>query len=408
MKVAFIVSEFPVLSETFILNQITGLLDRGYEVEIFAESNPKEKKIHSDVTKYDLIKRTHYFNIPRNKITRIFKIVYLIIINFYKDPIKILKAINSSLKYRNTKIIFAAISFLRKRFDIIHCHFGPNGVLGIYLKEISIDGELITSFHGYDTSSYPKLRGKNVYNKLFNKCTFFTANSEFTKQQMIKLGCDEKKIDILHEGLRIERFNFFPKKIYSGESIKILTIGRLVEKKGHQYAIRAIAKISEKYKNIEYLIGGEGPLRDKLESLVSDLKIKNYVKFLGAVDQDEVLELYRIAHIFILPSVTASDGDQEGQGLVVQEAQACGLPVISTLHNGIPEGVIDGKTSFLVPERDVDALAERLEYLIQHSEIWPEMGYAGRKFVEEHYNVNRLNEKLVRIYHKLLRSRKER
>ncbi|GAH59092.1 unnamed protein product, partial [marine sediment metagenome] len=166
---------------------------------------------------------------------------------------------------------------------------------------------------------------------------------------------------------------------------------------------KAIAKIVRKYKKIEYIIAGEGPLRNELEGLVSKFKIEKYVKFLGAVEQKEVLKLYQQAHIFVLPSVTASNRDQEGIPVVLMEAQATGLPVISTYHSGIPEGVLDGKSSFLVPEKDVDALAEKIEYLIEHPEIWADMGKTGRKYVEEKYDINKLNQKVVEIYQNLIK-----
>ena len=107
------------------------------------------------------------------------------------------------------------------------------------------------------------------------------------------------------------------------------------------------------------------------------------------------------SHIFILSSITAKDGDQEGQGLVLQEAQAMGLPILSTYHNGIPEGVVDKKSGFLVPERDVDALADRLNYLIEHPNTWQDMGKTGREFVEKKYDIKKLNQKLVEIYQRL-------
>ena len=411
MKIAFIVSEFPSLSETFILNQITGLLDLGYEVEIFSEFNPKEKKVHSDVEKYRLKDRLHYMlPIPYNKIKRILKAFFLIIKNFHKSPLKILKSLNvfeygkAALSLR---LLYSLIPFLDKNIDILHCHFGPNGIIGIYLKKIGISGKYITSFHGYDVNSYPKIMGENVYNDLFNGGDLFTANTNFTKQQILKLGCQEKKIIVHHMGINLEKFKFFEGKKQSEETIRILTVGRLVEKKGHEYAIKAISKIVKKYNKIEYIIAGEGSLRNELEELVEDLHIKRYVIFLGAVEQKEVLKLYQQAHIFVLPSVTASNGDREGQALVIQEAQAMGLPIVSTLHNGIPEGVLDGKSGFLVPERDVDALTEKLEYLIEHPEIWPDMGQYGRKFVEEHYDINKLNQRLVEIYQNLIEGKYE-
>jgi len=405
MKIAFILDGFPTLSETFVLNQITGLLDMGYDVQIFAEFNSKEKKVHPEVKNHHLMKCVHYFNVPHNKIKRILKAIVLIIANFHKAPIKILNSLNLFYYGKSAlslKRLYYLIPFLGKKFDIIHCHFGPNGIIGVYLKEIGISAKYITSFHGYDVNSYPKIAGKNAYSDLFKKGDIFTVNTNFTKRRVVELGCDEKKIIILPVGLRIERFKFLPRKVQDFASIKILTVGRLVEKKGHKYAIQAIAKVIRKHKNIEYIIAGDGLLKSELEDLVSELGIREYVKFLGAVEQDEVLKLYQQAHIFVLPSVTASNEDREGQALVLQEAQSVGLPIISTLHNGIPEGVINGKSGFLVPERDVDALAEKLEYLIEHPEIWPETGKIGREFVEKHYNIKKLNQRLVKIYTALL------
>lgn len=408
MRIAFIVGGFPTLSETFILNQITGLLDMEHDVEIFAQDNPSEEKIHRDVEEYHLIERTHYLNMRQNKIERVLKGLYLIIAEFDKNPIKILKALNM-FKYGkdalSLRLLYALIPFLNRKFDIIHCHFGSFGIVGTFLKEIGISEKCVTSFHGYDVNAYPKIKGKNIYNNLFSKGDLFTVNTNFTGQRVLELGCEEKKITILPMGFKVEKFRFSEKKIKHGEIIKIITVGRLVEKKGHGYVIKAVVKIAKKYKNIQYIIAGDGPLRKNLEDLASELKIKNHIRFLGAVEQDEVLKLYQQAHIFILPSVTASNGDREGQALVLQEAQAFGLPVISTFHNGIPEGILDGKSGFLVPERDIDALAKKLEFLIEHPEIWPKMGKYGRKFVEEKYDSKKLNQRLVELYQKLIKGK---
>ncbi len=410
MKIAFIIGSFPTLSETFILNQITGLIDMGQDVEILAQFYPNEKKVHSDIEKYHLMKRVHYFNMPSNKIKRVLKAIFLIITNFYKSPLKILKSLNI-FKYGKTalslKLFYTLVPFLDKKYKIIHCHFGPNGILGAYLKEIGICSKIITTFHGYDMSVFISNNGANIYKNLFKNGDLFLPISDYWKQKLIKLNCEEKKIVVHHMGINLERFKFSERRKYFGEPIKILTIGRLVEKKGHKYIIKAIAKIIKKYRNIEYIIAGDGPLEIKLKNLATELGIREYVKFLGAVKQDEVLTLYQQAHIFVLPSITAINGDQEGIPVVLMEAQAAGLPIISTFHTGIPEAVVDGKSGFLVPERDVNALAERLEYLIKHSEIWPEMRSYGRKFVEEKYDIKKLNRKLVEIYQNLISGKYE-
>jgi len=128
------------------------------------------------------------------------------------------------------------------------------------------------------------------------------------------------------------------------------------------------------------------------------LNIENHVQFLGSVDQGEIVNLYHKSHLFVLASVTASSGDREGQALVLQEAQAVGLPVISTKHNGIPDGVLDGRSGYLVPEKNVEALAQKINYLLDHPECWVEMGRRGREFVENKYDTKILGQTLVDLY----------
>jgi len=407
MKIAFIVDEFPVLSQTFILNQITGLIDRGYEVDIFPEKPGNEPVMHEDVIKYNLLKRTYYQTIPVNKFSRLGKYIFLVISNFHKNPIVLLKTLNI-LRIRRSSpllnILCKAIQFSDKgHYDIIHCHFGPLGNTGALLKDIGvIKGKVVTAFHGYDISMYMKNKGNKVYNYLFEVGDIFLPISERWKNELIKLGCGEKKIIVHRMGIDTSKFRFSPRNHPKNGKIHLLTIARLVEKKGVQYGINAVAKILNKYPDIEYRIIGDGPLRNNMVDLIQELNIGNNVKLLGWKKQEEIIELMKYADILLAPSVTSQDGDQEGIPVVLMEALAQGMPVISTYHSGIPELVQDGISGFLVPERDVDSLAERLTYLCEHQEIWPEMGKAGRKYVEENYDINKLNDQLVELYRRFL------
>ena len=406
MKIAFIVDKFPALSEMFILNQITGLIDLGYQVEIFSMTKPGEQRTQPDVEKYKLLEHVHYFPmVPSNKAIARLKALYLIATNFLVSPSlmpRILKRLLSRSEGFSYRLLFFSSLFKRKKFDIIHAHFGPNGKLVADMASVGIHVKFLTTFHGYDINMYPKMYGSDIYNTLFQTGELFTANTAFTKQQMTKLDCDERKIEILPVGLDTGKFEFHPRSAPDDKPIIILTIGRLVEKKGYEYSIKAFAKVAVKHRNIVYKIVGGGPLENELKSLVSELKLQKQVQFLGPLTQDEILKLYKQAHLFVLASVTADNGDMEGQGLVLQEAQATGLPVISTLHNGIPDGVLDGQSGFLVPEKDVNALAEKLEYLIENPQLWTQMGKCGNQFVEKKYDIKILNQKLVSIYQKLL------
>lgn len=412
MKVAFIVEEFPVLSETFILNQITGLLDRGHDVDIYAQYPSRTSKVHPDVGKYNLLDRTYYAfytSIPTNRFFRILKTLGLLFINFPKSPVFLLRVMNVHSYRKETgsalNLLCLLIPLLPQRpsYDIIHCHFGMNGRKGSVLRESgAIQGKLITSYYGMDISYYIQAFGDDIYKSLFDKGDLFFPISEVMKRQLIELGCDEKKI-ILHQiGMDCRRFLFTPRRLNADGQVRLVTIARLVEKKGVEYAIRAVAKLANVSQNIEYNIIGDGSLREDLQRLIQELDVCDRVKLLGWKQQEEIVEILNNSHILLAPSVTAKNGDQEGTPVAIMEAMAMGLPVLSTQHSGIPELIENGVSGFLVPERDVDALAEKLDYLINNPEIWPEIGQAARLYVEENYDINKLNDELVEIYQQLI------
>ncbi len=138
-----------------------------------------------------------------------------------------------------------------------------------------------------------------------------------------------------------------------------------------------------------------------LNALATALGINNCVRFLGAQPHETVLNLMRGAEIFALPSQTAKNGDSEALGIVFNEASACGVPIVSTWHGGIPEAVLDGETGFLVPERDDAALAEKLDTLLSDRALGEKMGQRGREFVCEVFDIRKQTVKLEGIYDSL-------
>jgi len=404
MRIAIIVDAFPVLSETFVTNQVCWFLSKGFKVELFARFRLEQDVLHPDIAKHHLMGITHFWDYCPEEKERFSPPAWAALKNIFRSPVEILKLLH---KYRQHIISLKQLNFLipllSKKFDIIHCHFGPNGMLGIYAKEMGVRAPVITSFNGYDCSLTIVTGGRDFYRDLFRQGDLFMPVSDYFRRRLVELGCDEKKIVVHHSGIDLGKFMFLERKIRDGEMVKILTVGRLVEKKGHEYMIKALARLVARRQNILYVIAGVGPLRAGLESLSRKLGIEKHVRFMGAVNQDELLLLYRSAHVFALPSITADNGDQEGISATLMEAQASGLPVLATWHSGIPELVVDGKSGFLVPERDVGALEDKLNYLIEHPELWPSMGRFGRCIVEEGYNLDTLNWRLVEIYQNLLR-----
>jgi colanic acid/amylovoran biosynthesis glycosyltransferase len=402
MKVAMIVNGFPELSEKFLVNQVTGLLDAGVELDVYAAVRPSAGKRHELAGRYGLYDTTIYAGVPRSVRVRISELPGLVARGFLRDPSGTLRALRwdaYSTAAKNLKTLYFARAFAGRRYDIVHCHFGPNGLIGAYLKDCGLARTLVVTFHGSDINTYPRRHGEGIYRTLYDRADVVTVNSTFTKTKVIANGCPESSIEVLPVGLRLEEYPETDPA--TRDPCTVLTVGRLVEKKGHRYALEAFALVKRRFPEARYVLAGGGPLRQILELQAAGLGISDSVSFLGDQSDAEVAALYRSATVFVLPSVTASDGDMEGQGLVLQEAQASGLPVVSTLHNGIPDGVLDGVSGFLVPEKDGTALADRIIALLDDSGLRARMGTAGRSFVSGKYDTPALTERILKIYERI-------
>lgn len=404
MKIAFLVGYFPALSETFVLNQITGLLDRGHNVDIYASSARKETAVHPDVERYELLKHCHYRDIPASKVMRYLKMLLLFFIYLPRHPRAIIQSLNVfkySREALSLQLFYSVISILRagsKNYDMIYCHFGPYGNLAVYLREIgALKGKVVTTFHGYDITSYLQERGSKVYTALFEKGDLFLPISERWKDRLIELGCPEDKIVIHRMGIDPTLFPYTDGSGRSNAPVRLIAIARLVEKKGIEYGIRAVAQLVVRHYRISFTIVGDGPLREELQKLISDLHMEEEIQLVGSKTQEEIMTLLTQSDLFMAPSVTAANGDQEGIPVVLMEAMAVGLPILSTWHSGIPELVRDGVNGYLVPEKNVLLLAHKLKELIDNRWHWGTMSTAGRRIVEEEYDINRLNQRLEHI-----------
>jgi len=368
LKILFVVSSFPPHSGTAVLNQITGLIDRGHQVYIYARKKGLLELGHPHMIQYNLLKHT-YFNLPTQG--------------------------KKKGQLRNLPPDL-------ETFDIIYCQFGYRATeflpikIGRHLK-----AKFVTCFRGSDLSKHVKANPKK-YDLLLKKGDLFLPVCNAFRKKLISLGGDPKKIIVHPSAIDCKKFSFKPRILHEGDAIKIVTVCRLVEKKGLSYAIYAIAKLIPKYPTIRYDIIGFGPLKRELKQLIKRLDVQDNVRLVGRASEDEVAAILGNAHIFLLPSVTASDGDREGIPNALKEAMARGMPVISTYHSGIPELVDDGVSGFLVPQRNSIMLAKKIEHLINNSSMWYEMGLAGHTKMKNNYDKEKVNDRLVSIFKKLV------
>ena len=406
MKVAFVTGEFPLVSQTFIFNQLAGLIERGVEVTVFSLwGPPREDGVEQAVVQdYDLLERTRYaVPVPSSLRARLSSGSRCAARVIRVNPSAILRLLNPlrfGRRALSLRLLHEAIPLLpRQSFDIVHCQFGDLGLSALALRDAGLlQGRIVTHFRGYDISQFVKSAGDQVYADLFARGEFFLTNCDFFRQRVIELGCLPDRIAVLRSGIDVEHFAFAPPQPPADGVLRVVFVGRLVEKKGVEYAIRAVAKLRESGRQVELNIVGDGPLRDSLAALIDALAVGSSVRLLGARDHDAVVDILATAHVLAAPSVTAGSGDQDASVNTLKEAMAMGLPVVATRHGGIPELVEDGVSGFLVPERDADALAEAIARMGQSPDLWQSFGRTGRRRVEAEYDMHRLNDRLLELY----------
>lgn len=400
MKIAVVVGRFPVVSEQFIVNHIVGLIESGHEVTILSGRSGDFGKAHSKVAEYGLERRLISAGIAESPIGRVIQLIGVVLMLLVTTPSAVFAGL-SYKKYRtaaaNGKTLMYYRRVRRERFDVLHAHFGANGLIGTFLKDMGIAPRLVTTFHGSDINTYPRRYGINVYRYLYQNVDAITCNTRFTGEKVVANGADRSRVHIIPVSLDTTDF---PVREFRGDSEEfvLLTVGRLVEKKGHRYVLEALSDLTTRIPNIRYRIVGDGPLRTDLETTARDLGVAGYCNFLGLRAGADVRREYEMCDLFVLASVTAVDGDMEGQGLVLQEAQAIGVPVVTTRHNGIPDGVRDGETGLIVPEADVTSLADAILDLYANPARRAAMGEAGSRFVRENYDTMIIMKTMNEVY----------
>jgi glycosyltransferase involved in cell wall biosynthesis len=301
------------------------------------------------------------------------------------------------------------ISLLRTRSPrLVYAHFALDGYAAMRLaKQLCVP--LVTALHGYDVTMSDSAIGTTRLGREYLKGrtrlqtegALFVACSEYVRSRAIEQGYPADRTIVRYIGVDVARFE--PPRIPGFREPIVLFVGRLVEKKGCRQLIEAMAEVQQRYPSAELIVIGDGPLRTECEMLAASL-LSRY-RFLGAQSPDVVKAWMARATVFCVPSVVAASGDAEGFGIVFIEAQAMGLPVVSTRSGGIPEAVDDGHTGILVTEGDREELAEAIAKLLQNDELWQRYSVAGRKRVLEKFNLARQTGLLEEAFSNLISPR---
>jgi colanic acid/amylovoran biosynthesis glycosyltransferase len=274
--------------------------------------------------------------------------------------------------------------------QLVHAHFASGGRTALPLARV-LGVPLVVTLHGSDVT----VRGRqpDLYKRLGKDASLFICVSEFIRNRALEAGFPSHKLIIHYIG--IDRELFSP-SAPPGTSQGVLFVGRLVEKKGCEYLVRAMQLVQRAHPQCELTVIGDGPQRLSLETLARDLSIR--CQFRGTQPAEVIREALVKARIFCVPSLTASNGDSEGLGMVFAEAQAMGVPVVSTMHGGIPEVVVHGLTGLLTPERDFQAIADALCVLLVDDDLWQQFHHAASKHIEQRFDLKAQTALLEEIY----------
>ncbi|EGQ5283513.1 colanic acid biosynthesis glycosyltransferase WcaL [Enterobacter hormaechei] len=402
MKVGFFLLKFPLSSETFVLNQITAFIDMGYDVEIIALQKGDTQNTHAAYTQYGLEAKTRWLqDEPSGRMNKLRHRASQTLRGLHRASTW--RALNMSrygAEARN--LILSAIcgqTAQPYRADVFIAHFGPAGVTAAKLRELGvIDGKIATIFHGIDISSREVLNHYTPeYQQLFRRGDLMLPISDLWAGRLKTMGCPSEKITVSRMGVDMERFTQRPVKV-PGKPLQIISVARLTEKKGLHVAIEACRQLKARGVDFHYRILGIGPWERRLRTLIEQYQLEDVVEMPGFKPSHEVKAMLDDADVFLLPSVTGADGDMEGIPVALMEAMAVGIPVVSTLHSGIPELITSEHSGWLVPENNALALADRLAAFsdIDQQTLIPVLQNARQK-VEAEFNQQVINRQLASL-----------
>lgn len=404
LRIAVVIPTYPTASETFIIEHLKSLRALGFCPLLIVD--------HADTPPpaalaewADLTVTVPPF--PTSWLTRIGFTIRHLLAAGSAAPL-LLRTLNPfRLGWRLRSLVFFrwALAFRALgRVDAAHGHYLFTAeVLGGLKRCAFFRGPVVGTVHGFDLHVWSKLQPAHIFPGHLASVDVFTFGSRFMLERFKTKAIHGPRHYLNPLGIHTDEFATAPRSPSAGsEGVTVLSVGRLVPFKGHAQALRAFARFVRDSPVSRYLIAGDGPEKEPLQQLARNLGIQNLVTFLGSQTISQVKALLAKADIFLFPSITADNGSQEGQGIALLEAQAAGLPVIACDTGGISENLAPNVSAFLVPENDLDAMANRLRDLALSPQRRIAMGAAGQDFVRTHRDETSTQRRWLELYHGLL------
>jgi glycosyltransferase involved in cell wall biosynthesis len=405
MRLGYLYSRYPVLSQTFCDAEMLALERLGFELEIGSVYPPLTSLRHEYIA--SLRAPIHYA--PPQEILKISEKTAKTDGKWPRNLVdrhdqKYGSGVKAEQRARNA--LYFADYFKRRAVDHVHVHFANRAAhTAMFLKEISGIPFSVTA-HGQDFMK--DLGNDELLREICAAAEFVAAETNYSRD-LLRQRCPDSatKIHRVYNGMDLTRFPAANQETSTNQMPRIISIGRLVAFKGFEYLIDACAELSRRGLEFTCEIIGDGPLRCDLEARITKLNLADRVRLLGSLSQGAVVEKLKGADIFALASVTDAQGASDVFPTVIIEAMAAARPVVSTRLAGIPESVVHGETGLLVPPEDTPALAEALGRLIEDEKLRFHYGRAGRARIEQHFRIEHTVAPLIELLRKTPGARME-
>jgi glycosyltransferase involved in cell wall biosynthesis len=410
-QIGYLLRSYPRLSQTFILNEILALEQLGVSIQIFALTNPHEKIVQRQV---DQIRApVHYLDEsiqPRSlghrfrehaEVARRYPLGYLRSLFYVATHPKIDQGYKASNRWECFLLaVHEVYLFLMqerqtgKKVDHLHAHFAHDPALIAYLV-YRMTG-IPFSFTAHARDLY-QVHEQVLLDRIRHARAVITccgANLDYLNQIA---PSQQSKFSLIYHGVNLKDFQVASNGDTRAQPV-ILSVGRLVEKKGFQDLLQALLIAKERGERFQCVIYGDGPLRQPLQDWIEEHAMTDEVRLLGDITQQELVSIYQTADLFILTPVQTEDGDRDGIPNVLLEAMAVGLPVVTTAVAGIPELVDHNQNGLLYQSHDVEGISSGIIELLRSAEKRRQLGSAGSKKVRERFDVAQAAKQLKTLF----------
>ena len=380
-------NQFPVVSQTFVVNHAAGLLERGHEV-VVVPIRPRRGPDDLATAEFEEVIRVTKARPEAPALSgagRISDSAVLLAAGTRRGgaPLRFAAGRGGFAEKRFAhRLLYAVRVANAAPFDVVHAHFGPTGVSAVALRDAGVfDAPIVCSFHGYDANVIAQ-QWPGCYDGMVGKVERVTAGTTFMRGVVEDLGFAADDVTVWPQGVDVRHIAFRDGPRDTRDGFHALSVARLVDFKGIDVSIRAVAAARSRIPNLRYTIIGEGERREDLERLAQELGVADIVTFAGPRPHDEVLAAFGNADVFLLTGRVDSEGQKEGQGVAPLEAAASGLPVIAARAGGLTEVVRHEQTGLLIEPEDFEAAATALVRLAGDPGLRAALGAAGRAHVE--------------------------